>query len=289
MASVSHTPDDYLDDMAECLLFYFNRDLWLKVKNEIEETYDIKTWPCDKIFQALEIMEEKHDPKVKQWACVITFQIMEIQDYVEHVIREAESILAKSETVEQPPVILKSDASDRPDNSSQSNVVVCPPLSTNSLEDELSEGISSVSLPDSSSRSSQSKAKPIQSSSAKHEQPQDNPASSKANTSNRSSQSNANKNDSRSNKKNEQPQGTLPSGRSNNSSQSNLSFSENRKKRNRSENPSTIGIKIPLSELFGSEAHTENAETVHSKYKLTDGYPSGTIIIKKKVLCLVIQ
>nr|XP_017210189.1 uncharacterized protein LOC103910196 [Danio rerio] len=43
-----------------------------------------------------------------------------------------------------------------------------------------------------------------------------------------------------------------------------------------------IGIKIPLSELFGREATSEQTETIPSAYKLIDGCPSRREIRRKK-------
>ncbi|XP_056305925.1 nuclease EXOG, mitochondrial-like [Danio aesculapii] len=73
-------PDDYLDDMAEGLLLFFNRFQWFEVKSEIEKTCGIKTehlWSVDEIGQAWEIASSKEDPTRQQWACVITFEMME--------------------------------------------------------------------------------------------------------------------------------------------------------------------------------------------------------------------
>nr|XP_021328243.1 uncharacterized protein LOC101885345 [Danio rerio] len=164
-------PDNYLDDMAECLLFYFNRFQWLEVKNEIEETCDIKNqhlWSNEDIKKAsdeTERMVKKRDPKVKQWACVVTFQIKQRLDYEKHKTSETQSSLTDAA---QPFGTVTPDLSHRPaDRASQRGY-------------------------------------------------------------------------------------------------------------------SAIGIKIPLSELFGNEATSEQAVTIPSEYKLTDGCPSRRKITRKK-------
>ncbi|XP_073800022.1 uncharacterized protein [Danio rerio] len=59
-------------------------------------------------------------------------------------------------------------------------------------------------------------------------------------------------------------------------------ISESKKAQNLAGSSPTIGIKIPLSELFGSEATSKQTKTATSKYKLIDGCPSRREIRKKK-------
>ncbi|XP_056305914.1 endonuclease G, mitochondrial-like [Danio aesculapii] len=59
-------------------------------------------------------------------------------------------------------------------------------------------------------------------------------------------------------------------------------MSESKKARILAGSSPAIGIKIPLSELFGSEATSKQTETATSKYKLVHGYPSSKEIRREK-------
>lgn len=185
-------PTDYLDDMAEGLLLFFNRFQWFEVKSEIEKTCGIKTehlWSVDEIRRAWEIASIQEDHTRKQWACVITFEMMERFSYDE-------------------------DAGD-PSNSP-------------------------------ADRSTKSHAKPMI--------------------------------QSKTDEKDEQGVGFHAIKRK---QAADLSVSKTALDSQFVSSPA-IGVKIPLTELFGMEATSEQTETVTSAYKLIDGCPSRKEIRNKK-------